>query len=151
MFHDISGSGIQIGLFSDPLTTTDHNNTINNTIVKKAAAEFSGAVGINVGYTIGTTITHNDVHDLTYAAISVGWGWSGAGATDIAGWATIAYNKVHDYKQTLNDGGGIYMLGKQNGSQIFRNHVYDKSLCCHYSFAVTDCVSLRLCASLILT
>ena len=86
---------------------------VNNTIVKKAAAEYSGAAGINVGYTIGTTLTHNDVHDLSYVGISVGWGW---GTPDIAGWATIAWNKVHNYKQLLNDGGGIYMLGSQVGS-----------------------------------
>jgi hypothetical protein len=85
---------------------------VNNTIVKKAAAEYSGAAGINVGYTIGTTLTHNDVHDLSYVGISVGWGW---GTPDIAGWATIAWNKVHNYKQLLNDGGGIYMLGSQVG------------------------------------
>jgi hypothetical protein len=66
-FHDISGSGIQIGSFNDPLAATlDTNNTVSNTIVNKAAAEFSGAAGINVGYTQGTQLLHNDVSNLTY-------------------------------------------------------------------------------------
>merc|ERR1712039_50712 len=32
----------------------------------------------------------------------------------------------HDYKQTLNDGGGIYMLGPQNGSLIHDNWVFNQ-------------------------
>lgn len=114
-FHDISGAGVQIGSFNDPLgALLDANNTVSNTIVNKAAAEYSGAAGINIGYTVGTTLLHNDVSNLTYGAISVGWGWSrhACASCTNAGWNTIAYNRAYNYKQTLNDGGGIYMLGQ---------------------------------------
>ena len=49
------------------------------------------------------------------AGLTVGWGWSRheCGTCTDAGWNTIAYNRVHGYKQALNDGGGIYMLGPQ--------------------------------------
>ena len=43
-----------------------------------------------------------------------------------AGNNTISHNRAHDYKQTLNDGGGIYMLGPQNNSLIFENWLYDQ-------------------------
>ena len=81
-----------------------------------------------MGYTQRTTLAHNDVSNLTYGALSIGWGWARHEAWDAtnAGWNVISSNRIHDYKRTLNDGGGIYMLGPQNGSIIERNHVYDQ-------------------------
>ena len=128
-FSDISGSGVQIGQFENPLgSLLDTNNTVRDTIVTRAAAEYSGAAGINVGYTVGTLIEHCDVSNLTYVGITVGWGWSRHACYDCtnAGWNTIRGNRVHNYKQTLNDGGGIYMLGPQNGSRIHDNWVFDQ-------------------------
>eukprot|EP01048_Picozoa_sp_COSAG05_P020932 COSAG05_NODE_3702_length_1895_cov_3.036748_2_plen_109_part_00 len=54
--------------------------------------------------------------------ISVGWGWSRHEAWNETNAARniITKNRAHDYKQTLNDGGGIYMLGPQNQSEISR-------------------------------
>lgn len=67
--HDVSGSGVQIGSFNTSKLTNedlqDVNNTINNTVITLAAVEFHGAVAVNVGYTKGTTITHNDMSNLT--------------------------------------------------------------------------------------
>eukprot|EP00040_Diaphanoeca_grandis_P023774 m.129811 g.129811 ORF g.129811 m.129811 type:complete len:602 (-) comp29431_c0_seq1:80-1885(-) len=126
-FHDISGAAVQIGSFTDALLANEtFNNSVVNTIVNKAGAEYSGAAGINVGYTQGTTIHANDVSNLSYVPISVGWGWSRheCWSCTNAGNNTISFNRAHDYKQTLNDGGGIYMLGPQNGSLIFSNWVY---------------------------
>lgn len=127
--HDISGSAIQIGSFQDALASPgDSYSSVTHTIVSRAAAEYSGAVGISVGYTVGTLLEHNDVSNLTYAGISVGWGWSRheCAACTNAGGNTIRANRVHGYKQALNDGGGIYMLGPQNGSVVSRNWVYDQ-------------------------
>ena len=128
LFRDISGAAVQIGAFdtaheADP-ALQDTGNSISDTVINRAAAEYRGAAGISVGYTAGTSITHCDVHNLTYGAISVGWGWSRTKETPYVGRTTIAFNAVHDYKQLLNDGGGIYMLGTQNGSKIHGNHVY---------------------------
>ena len=129
IFHDISGSAVQIGQFQDALAAEhDRNNVVRNSIITHAAAEYSGAAGINVGYTVGTVLEHNDVGNLTYGGISVGWGWTRhecAACTNAAN-NTIRYNRVHGYKQALNDGGGIYMLGPQNGSVIHGNWVYDQ-------------------------
>ncbi len=128
-FHDISGSGVQIGQFQQPLEAhLDAGAVVSNTIINKAGAEYSGAAGINVGYTQNTSLLHNDVSNLSYVPITVGWGWSRHECWNCtnAGNNTIAFNRVHDYKQTLNDGGGIYMLGPQNNSLIFENYVFDQ-------------------------
>ena len=128
-FHDVSGSGVQIGSFQYPKQAhLDHDYVVSNTIINKAGAEFSGAAGINVGYTQNVTIVRNDVSNLTYVPITVGWGWARHECWNCtnAGNSTIAGNNVHHYKQTLNDGGGIYMLGPQNNSLILENWVHDQ-------------------------
>ena len=124
---DVSGSGIQVGQFQSPtLSHLDQGTTISNSIIVQAGSEYSGAAGINVGYTQNITIVRNDVSDLDYTPITVGWGWqrhSCWNCTD-AGNNTIGWNIVHHYKKTLNDGGGIYMLGPQNNSLIVENWVH---------------------------
>jgi hypothetical protein len=104
-FHDVSGAAVQIGSFTDPLgASSDTGSTVRNSIVNKAGAEYSGAAGINVGYTQHVTLTHNDVSNMSYVPISTGWGWSRhecASCTN-AGWNTISFNRAHDYKQTLS-------------------------------------------------
>ena len=53
-----------------------------------------------------------------------GWSRHECWSCTNAGWNTIAFNRAHDYKQMLNDGGGIYMLSPQNGSEIHDNWVW---------------------------
>ena len=126
-FSDISGSAVQIGRFDGPLASReDAWNVVRDSRIERAAAEFSGAAAINVGYTVGTVIEHNDVHDLPYVGITVGWGWSrhSCAACTNAGWNVVRGNRVYDYKQVMNDGGGIYMLGPQNGTVVRENWVH---------------------------
>ena len=127
--YDVSGNGIQVGQFADPLAShLDRSNMIVDTRVNKAAAEYSGGVAIAVGYTVGTIIEHCDLSNLTYGGLSMGWGWSrhACWTCTNAGWNRIANNRIHDYKQTMNDGGGVYMLGPQNGSVVSGNWVHDQ-------------------------
>lgn len=128
-FHDISGAAIQIGSFQRPdAAHTTRGNTVVDTIVNAAGVEFRGAAAINVGYTQSTLITMNDVSNLTYVPMSCGWGWSRHSCWNCTNAAnnTISLNRFHDYKQELNDGGGIYMLGPQNGSVVAENWVFDQ-------------------------
>jgi hypothetical protein len=57
------------------------------------------------GYSWGTVISHNEVYNTTWCGISVGYGWS-RHPNSYAGNVTVTYNRVHDYKKTLHDGGG---------------------------------------------
>eukprot|EP00045_Choanoeca_perplexa_P005818 m.48706 g.48706 ORF g.48706 m.48706 type:complete len:608 (+) comp13310_c0_seq3:101-1924(+) len=127
--HDISGSGVQIGSFNSSQIRDeerqDLNNTVNNTLITLAAVEFHGAVAINVGYSKGTAILHNEMSNLTYSGMSMGWGWARENDS-YASNNVIAYNRIHHYKTMLNDGGGIYLLGPQNGTIIHHNFVSDQ-------------------------
>eukprot|EP01043_Picozoa_sp_COSAG02_P008110 COSAG02_NODE_253_length_26942_cov_80.561152_2_plen_587_part_00 len=113
LFRDISAAAVQIGR-TDGITQKlndssmqEIGNTVSNSIIVQPAIEYHGSVGISVGYTIGTKLSHNDIGNCTYGPISVGWGW---GTISYAANNTIVGNNLHDYKTMLNDGGCIYTL-----------------------------------------
>ena len=145
-FSDISGSALQIGDTrrddhhpTDPRTVVRNNTAANNSI-HHVAVEYQGGVGIFVGYTDGTRLTHNEISWLPYSGVSVGWGWgeevAGGGAPNYfqpfrfstptpAGNNLIASNHIHHVLQKLKDGGAIYTLGNMPGTVIGWNHLHD--------------------------
>lgn len=68
-------------------------------------------------------IKNNEIHNLPYSGISVGWMWSPVPTLCCNN--AIDGNHIHHILQTLSDGGGIYMLGLQPGSKITNNHIHD--------------------------
>ncbi len=145
-FYDISASAIQVG---DVLKDDHHpddqrkivkNNAVVNNCIHDCGADYWGSVGVFAGYTDGTTIAHNEIFDLPYSGISVGWGWgeedAGGGSPDLPQpikYQTptvckdnhIEYNHIHGVMGKTDDGGGIYMLGNQPGSVIRGNYIHD--------------------------
>lgn len=133
LFKDIGGSAILIGTFSDeavevhlPYNPTDKreisaNNTIENNLITDVTNEDWGAVGIGAGYVRGIKILHNEINDVSYSGISMGWGWTktqNAMANNI-----IRGNKIHHYGKHMYDVAGIYTLSAQLGSSITENVV----------------------------
>ncbi|MFE7332565.1 discoidin domain-containing protein [Streptomyces sp. NPDC057565] len=104
----------------DPEIAT--GNTISNNYVHNTGAEFTGAVGIFVGYTRNTTISHNQLNDLPYSGISLGWGgWHTSASRpddnpNINADNTISNNLIFNVMKTRSDGGAIYTNGRQGTS-----------------------------------
>jgi hypothetical protein len=124
---DVSANGVMVGDPGpkvDPLDVPKGNRIANNHI-HSCGTDFYGAIGIWVGITEGTLITHNLVHDLPYTGISVGWQWNADPTPCKAN--IIEYNHVHDTVKRLRDGGGIYTLGFQPGTTIRGNLIRDIS------------------------
>jgi hypothetical protein len=144
-FWDISGSAIQIGdvlkndHHSDDERLVVRDNAVRNCLIRDCCVEYKGGVGVFVGYTQRTTLAHNEICDLPYSGISVGWGWgeedAGGGAYTVQGpfytqpttcrENRITNNHIHHVMRELNDGGGIYTLGNQPGTIIAGNHVHN--------------------------
>lgn len=134
-FTDIGGTAIQIGTFPDmgfethvpyiPAVKDDicSNITISGNTISDATNEDWGCVGIGAGYVRDLVIADNEVSDLNYSGICVGWGWtpleSGMRNNRITG------NHVHHFAKQLYDAGGIYTLSYQPGSVIARNRIED--------------------------
>jgi hypothetical protein len=79
VFTDISGTCIRIGNSSNPdrpdVRARDSGNSVLNCYVHDSPCEYHGGTGIFCGYTSGTLISHNEVANTPYSAISLGWGW----------------------------------------------------------------------------
>jgi len=131
---DISGNGIMIGEGQDRIVDGQPwwksapeqaalSNTIENCAISRVGAQFYGAVGIWAGLTAQTTIAYNELFDLPYTGISVGWMWTPEATPSREN--IIVGNHIHEIMNTLSDGGGIYMLGLQPGSKILDNRIHD--------------------------
>jgi hypothetical protein len=135
IFRDIGGNGIQLGKFSDarvethfPYHPADESEvcsyeSILDNFISNCANEDWGCVGICVGYAREIKIEHNEVSNLPYTGISVGWGWTKM-TNALQGNAVFA-NRVHDIGKKLGDLGGIYLLSAQPGTVVAANAVFD--------------------------
>ena len=126
-FFDISGTGIQVlGFVNDPNPSDARrickNNSITRNTIHDVGVEYYSAVGIFVGYAENTTIKNNELYNLPYTGISVGWGWNAFSST-ISKRNKISNNYIHDFMNALADGGGIYTLGPQPGSECKNNYI----------------------------
>ncbi|SDY97601.1 Right handed beta helix region [Amycolatopsis xylanica] len=141
-FSDLSGSGIAVGEVDDyyladtaRMTLSD---TISDNIVDTPGQDYRDAVGIWVGHSKLATVTHNEVRHAPYSGISLGWGWGYASACDLqakqglptcrrgtiySGQNKILGNRVNDVMRVLHDGGAIYTLGGQTGSEFAGNYL----------------------------
>jgi len=134
LFKDIGGSAILAGIFSDestevhiPYRTTDmrevcSNMQITSNLIKDAANEDWGCVGIGAGYVKNILIDHNEISDVSYTGISIGWGWTAS--PNVMRENKIIRNRIHHYGRHMYDVAGIYTLSSQPGSLISENYIY---------------------------
>lgn len=134
IFHQISGTSVALGQFSDSpegviwSNVEDerlvcHNNTIANNYIHHVGLDYLGSVGLTVGYSQNTLIEHNEICHAPYSGISVGWGWTHD--RNVSKNNRIAYNDIHHISEILGDAGGIYTLSKQPNTTIYRNYIHD--------------------------
>ncbi|MDN3588640.1 L-rhamnose mutarotase [Pedobacter aquatilis] len=131
LFTDIGGSAILIGTFSDeatevhlPYNPSDKgeistNDVIENNLITDATNEDWGAVGIGAGYVRGIKILHNEIRNVSYSGISLGWGWTKT--PNAMKNNTVTANKIHHYGKHMYDVAGIYTLSAQPESFITEN------------------------------
>jgi len=141
VFEDISSAAIQVG----GVTAIDHHppteaqlsrdNLISNNLVRFTGQDYQDTAAIYVGHTTRTTVEHNDIEDVPWAGIAIGWGWGlydpgsfpglpNAYSGEWGMWLTptasrgnrILNNRITRFLQALWDGGAIYTQGQQGTS-----------------------------------
>jgi hypothetical protein len=122
-FSDIGGAGLDIGSTSAEDLPASDSNTIQNCVIENCGANFFGAVGLWIGLCSNTNIAHNELRNLPYTGVSVGWRWDDTPSPCRAN--RLSENHIHHVMQALSDGGGIYTLGRQPETRLFRNVIHD--------------------------
>jgi hypothetical protein len=132
-FSDIGGTAILAGSFGPegheahlPYNPFDRREictglTISNNRINDAANEDWGCLGIGAGFVRGIRILHNEISNVSYTGISLGWGWNQqpcAMADNI-----VRGNYIHHYARHMYDTAGIYTLGAQPHTTIEENVV----------------------------
>ena len=129
--HALGGGGVFIGHsggWNSCETLDGYNmimgNSVKNCYIHDLTHVHHGSVGVLVGCAAQNTITQNEISNLDYTGISVGWCWS---YDDTDGEDNIiSYNHIHHLGQgEMSDMGGVYTLGLAPGTVVSNNLIHD--------------------------
>ncbi len=123
---------------------------VTNNRIQSVARDYRDHSAILSTYDEGALILHNDIADVPYDAIDVGYGWGmhdaggnpnyrvrmhGYDAPQNLVYRTptthhdvvVASNRVHGAKHFFHDGGAIYNLSASPNTLITENYIFDNS------------------------
>ena len=134
-FRDIGGNGILAGGFSPegfeahkPYDPSDERIictglSITNNLITDVTNEDWGCVGIGAGFVKDIRICNNEISEVSYTGISMGWGWN----QQVCSMSNnlVKGNLIYNYAKHMYDTAGIYTLGAQPHSLIEGNVVKD--------------------------
>ncbi len=130
--HDISGSGVSVGSWrylanTDPRTLCE-NVTVQNNYITRIGQEYMGSLGLGVYIAKNVSLLHNDIKDVPYTGISVGWNWHSGLIGDYAyGGHRIIGNRIDTIGLERKDGGQIYTLGNLSDTEISENYLINSN------------------------
>ncbi|MFC0568607.1 ricin-type beta-trefoil lectin domain protein [Plantactinospora siamensis] len=116
--------------------------TVSNSRIHDIGVDYRGISSVLPTYVTNATISHNEIYNLPYSGLTIGYGW---GANDAGGnnqyanrglynyqprYSTpttasnnrVIGNYVHDVMQQMNDGGCIYTLSWDPNALISENY-----------------------------
>ncbi len=121
---------------------------VRDNLIRSVSKDYLDNSAILSTYDAGAIILHNEISDVPYDAIDIGFGW---GIQDPGGNpnyrvnmhgydfpqnlvysvptthhdVVVAANRIHDAKRLFQDGGAIYNLSASPGTLITENYIYD--------------------------
>jgi hypothetical protein len=151
LFTDLAGAGVVVGGVqpdahhpSNPAMIL-RDITIDNNLVTGVAQDYKEMSGILSTYVDHAVVAHNEVSNLAYDGIDLGWGWGAndaGGSPDYQNRGLYAYqpiyttpttlrntqvtaNLIHGVKKVFHDGGSLYNLSANPGAVYSGNYIYD--------------------------
>lgn len=123
---DLGAGGVRVG--EGQMAATDEAESsrilVDNNHIFSGGHVYAAGVGIWIAQSSHNTVSHNDIHDLLYSGISIGWNWGLE--PNRTHHNRVEWNHIHDLvHETLSDAGLIYCLGVSPGSVIRNNVLHD--------------------------
>jgi hypothetical protein len=121
---DLGAGGVRVGEANMARSDEAESSRIlvDNNHIFDGGRVYAAGIGIWVAQSSYNRISHNDIHDLYYSGISIGWNWGLE--PNRTHHNLVEFNHVHDLGHgTLSDAGLIYCLGVSPGS-VIRNNVF---------------------------
>jgi hypothetical protein len=134
VFRDIGGNGIQAGSYQDeeeethlPFAPAGDRGVcaglrIGDNVLTDCGTEDWGCVAISAGFVREFTIEHNEIFDLPYSGVSLGWGWTRS--PNVMRNNVVRANHIHRVSRKMYDTAGIYTLSAQPGSLVAENAIH---------------------------
>jgi len=121
---------------------TNRTITYSNNLVHDVALEYRSHVALLMTYLADSTMSNNEVYNMPYTGISIGYGWGAndpGGSQDyidrglynyqpryttptIARNYTVRANYVHDVMRQMTDGAAFYSLSALPGTTVNQNY-----------------------------
>jgi len=131
-FYDISGGAVNVGQPNSSdrnvFNPDDHrlsmkNNDIRNNVIHDIGVDYKSAAAVSAGYPLDMEISHNEMYNLPYSGVHMGYGWA-KDFDPVTKNVKIEDNLIYDLMgMGLRDGGAIYTLGTTGGTAESKNLV----------------------------
>ena len=122
--HDLGAGGVVLGENEKPeqIEQRAEHNVVHNCFIHHGGRVFHAAVGVWIGSSNHSTVSHNEISDLYWCGITA------SRAADINEHTknnVIEYNHIHHLAwNVLKDLGGIYTSGESPGTVIQNNVIH---------------------------
>ncbi|MGD0897468.1 MAG: right-handed parallel beta-helix repeat-containing protein [Thermoguttaceae bacterium] len=130
LLHDLGGGGVMVGIpvrevekAKVPRSDAPSHLEIANNVIRDCGLVHPAAVGILIMQSHHNRITHNEINNVGYGAINVGWTWGRP--PNYTDHNLVEGNHIHHVLRDLADNGGIYTLGINEGTVFRENYIHD--------------------------
>lgn len=136
-FTELGAGGLKIGTFRkqpiEPRGAVEVRDfvpastafiKVDNCLIAHGGRIHMAGCGVLIGHASDCEISHNEIFDIYYTGVSVGWVWGYAGS--VCQRNLIAFNHIHHIGQNqLADMGGVYTLGTSFGTVVRNNLIHN--------------------------
>lgn len=142
-FYDISGGAITVGDIQYGHKRSNHVNNFNpsdsqrimknfdvkDNYIHNTGVDYFNSSAISVGFAANVTIRFNEIFDIPYSGLHIGYGWNCI-FDNVQKNMKITNNFIHDFMKEVYDGGGVYTIGNsgasaENPNEIAYNYISD--------------------------
>lgn len=131
-FYDLSGGAVNVGQPNSSdrsvFNPDDHrlsmkNDDILNNVIHDIGIDYKSAAAVSAGYPLDMEISHNEMYNLPYSGVHMGYGWA-KDFDPVTQNVKIESNLIYDLMgMGLRDGGAIYTLGTTGATAADKNLV----------------------------